>query len=168
MNEITFWVPALPEQALSANGGGRSRRDPWSLSEAKLSLGDVTYHAVLAAYAPNIPTITPPVVISVTLYVRHNTRNGDGLYRPKDPSNIGGDVLKPIIDYGLVRHGIIPDDDYLTVESVVLRVRHVQTLIEEGFSVSVRTFEPAPQTVDIGEASEVHYATQESEREEQA
>ena len=137
---MDVWIPALPGRALSANGGGRSRRDPWTLSEAKLTLGDVAYHAVLAAYAPNIPTIPTPVTITVTLSARHGTKNGDGLYRPRDPSNIGGDVLKPIIDYGLVRLGVIPDDDYTHVAEVRLRVKHVGELRDEGIQVRVETW----------------------------
>jgi len=138
---VTFsvWVPALPARALSANGGGRSRRDPWSLSEAKLALGEAAYHAVLAAYAPNIPRFDEQVVITATLRARHGTRNGDGLYRPRDPANIGGDVLKPVIDYGLVRNGVIVDDDYRHVAAVVLRVEPVKSLAEEGIVLEVRT-----------------------------
>lgn len=131
------WVPSLPARILSANGGGRSRRDPWALSEAKLALGDVAYHAVLAAYAPSIPHFEAPVVVTVTLYARHGTKNGDGLYRPEDPSNIGGDVLKPLLDYGLVRNGVIDDDDYTHIEEVRLAVRHVERLEDEGISVIV-------------------------------
>lgn len=134
---VRVWVPALPARALSPNGGGRSRRNPWELSEAKLALGDVAYHAVLAAYAPNIPVITPPVVITATLFARHGTRNGDGLYRPTDPSNLGGDVLKPLIDYALVRLGVIPDDDYRNVTEVRLRVEHVSEIKDEGVLLEV-------------------------------
>ena len=134
---FSVFVPMLPARALSANGGGRSRRDPWSLSEAKLELGDCSYHAVLAAYAPHVPSFTGRVIITATLYARHNTKNGDGRYRPRDPSNIGGDCLKPLIDYGLVRLGVIPDDDYLTVDEVRLRVRHVDSLEEEGIRLEV-------------------------------
>lgn len=127
----------MPRRALSPNGGGRSRRNPWELSEAKLELGDCAYHAVLAEYAPNIPQFAGMVVITATLYARHHTRNGDGLFRPQDPGNIGGDVLKPIIDYGLVRLGVIVDDDYQHVEEVRLRVRHVDTLEAEGIELVV-------------------------------
>ena len=137
MTHLQVWIPALPETALSPNGGKRSRRDPWTLSEAKLTLGDVAYHAVLGAYAPNIPHLEAPVVITFTLYARHRTRNGDGRYRPTDPSNLGGDVLKPVIDYGLVRLGVIDDDDYTVVREVRLRIGHVDTLEEEGIRLEV-------------------------------
>jgi hypothetical protein len=137
MTHLEVWVPALPATALSPNGGKRSRRNPWELSNAKLELGDVAYHAVLGAYAPNIPHFEPRVIITCTLYAWHNRRNGDGLYRPTDPSNLGGDVLKPLIDYGLVRHGIIDDDDYTVVQEVRLRIGHVGTLAEEGIMLEV-------------------------------
>lgn len=137
VSQMDVWVPALPQRALSANGGGRSRRDPWSLSEAKLALGDVTWHAILAAHGPNVPHLTPPVIISATLYARHGTKNGDGLYRPTDPSNLGGDCLKPIVD-AFVKHQVIPDDSYKYVELVTLRVQHVDRLEDEGVSVNIR------------------------------
>ena len=137
MTQISFWVPALPETALSPNGGKRSRRNTWSLSEAKLTLGDVAFHAALAAFGPDMPSLVPPVVISATLFAKHNSKNGDGLYRPTDPSNIGGDVMKPVIDSGLVKTKIIPDDSYKYVNAVVLMVRHVNTHEEEGILVSV-------------------------------
>lgn len=137
MTHLEVWVPALPETALSPNGGKRSRRNPWELAEAKLALGDVAYHAVLGAYAPNIPHLDAPVVITCTLYAWHHRRNGDGLYRPTDPSNLGGDVLKPLIDAALVRTGIIDDDDYKTVAEVRLRIGHVEDLASEGIMLEV-------------------------------
>lgn len=142
---MTFqvWIPALPQRALSANGGGRSRRDPWGLRDAKLELGEVAYHAVLA-HGPNLPTFSPPVVITATLFARHGTKNGDGLYRPTDPSNIGGDVLKPLIDYGLVKLKVIGDDNYWNadtqtgwVREVRLRVEHVSEIKDEGVLLEV-------------------------------
>lgn len=138
---LEVWVPALPDRALSANGGGRSRRNPWELADAKLALGDVTYHAVLAAYAPNIPALKAPVVVTVTLHAAHGKKPKDHLYRPLDPGNIGGDVLKPLLDYGLVRHGVIPDDDHNTIHEIRLRVRHCETLQEEGIALEVEELE---------------------------
>ncbi len=130
-------MPAMPRRELSPNGGGRSRRDPWSLSEAKLELGTCAYHAVLAAYAPNIPHFEPRVDVFVTMFARHNTRNGDGLYRTTDSANLGGDITKPLLDYGLVRAGVLDDDDYRFVRRVILEVRHVDTLEAEGIELVV-------------------------------
>ena len=128
----------LPKRALSPNGGKRSRRDPWEVAEAKLELGDCAYHALLAAHGPNVPPLTPPVRVAVVLYARHGTKNKDGLYRPEDCGNVGGDVLKPILDYAVVRHGVVPDDDYRNIESVTLMVKHVDSLSEEGIAVEIR------------------------------
>lgn len=71
------------------------------------------------------------MVITITMYARHHTRNGDGYYRSTDPSNLGGDIAKPIVD-ALVRLDILTNDDYTVVDEVRLRVRHVDTLEEEG------------------------------------
>lgn len=137
VTSLTFWVPALPRRALSPNGGARSRRNPWEVAEAKLELGDVAFHAMLAAHGPNVPHLTPPVRVAVCLYCKHGTKNKDGLYRAQDVGNIGGDVLKPILDYAIVRHGVVPDDDYTNIESVTLMVRHVDRLEDEGIDVLI-------------------------------
>lgn len=133
---LRVWIPTLPEKALSPNGGQRSRRNPWQVAESKLELGTATHHAILAAYAPSIPTLTAPVVITLTMYAKHHSRTGDGYYRPLDPSNIGGDVLKPIVD-ALVRLDILASDDYKHVEEVRLRMRHVENLTDEGLLLEV-------------------------------
>jgi hypothetical protein len=73
----------------------------------------------------------------VVLYAKHGTRNGDGLFRPKDAGNIGGDVLKPILDYAVVRHGVVPDDDYRYIDTVTLAVRHVEDNANEGIWVRI-------------------------------
>ena len=137
MSSLTFWIPALPKRALSPNGGQRSRRNPWEVAEAKLALGDVAFHAMLAAHGPTVPHLATPVRVAVCLYCKHGTKNKDGLYRPADAGNVGGDVLKPILDYAIVRHGVVPDDDYTNIESVTLMVRHVDRLEDEGIEVRV-------------------------------
>lgn len=139
---LEVWVPALPQRPLSPNGGQRSRRNPHEVADAKLTLGDVAWHAVRAKYGPDVPTLTPPVIISLTLYAKHNAKTGDGLYRPTDPSNIGGDVAKPVIDAGLVKNGVIPDDTYKCVDLVTLRVEHVERLQDEGIALEVWEHRP--------------------------
>ena len=133
---FSVWVPALPLRALSPNGGQRSRRDPWAVSSAKLELGSATHHAILAAYAPTIPHLDAPVAITITMYAKHHTRNGDGYYRSTDPANLGGDIAKPIVD-ALVRMDILDGDDYKVVSEVRLRVRHVDRLEAEGIRLEV-------------------------------
>lgn len=128
---LSVWIPTLPERALSPNGGQRSRRNPWQVANSKLELGSATHHAILATCAPDIPRLSAPVVITITLYAKHYAKAGDGYYRTADPSNLGGDVAKPIVD-ALVRLDVLPGDDYKVVDEVRLRVRHVETLEEEG------------------------------------
>lgn len=143
---LSFWISALPKRALSPNGGQRSRRDPWEVAAAKTELGDASWHALREAHGPTVPTLTPPIRVAVALYAKHGTKNGDGLYRPEDCGNVGGDVLKPILDYAIVRHGVIPDDDYKNIESVTLMVRHVETNAEEGIMVTlVEAGEDSPE-----------------------
>lgn len=137
MTALSFWISALPKRALSPNGGQRSRRNPWEVAEAKTELGDAAWHAIREAYGPTVPTLTPPIRVAVALYAKHGTKNKDGLYRPEDCGNVGGDVLKPILDYAVVRHGVVPDDDYHNIESVTLMVRHVETNEEEGLMVTL-------------------------------
>ena len=132
---ISVWVPVLPIKALSPNGGGRSRRNPWEVASAKLELGTACHHAILAAYAPEIPHFSVPVVITITMYAKHHTRNGDGYYRSTDPANLGGDIAKPLVD-ALVRLDIIDGDDYKRVTEVRLQMRHVDTLSDEGICIT--------------------------------
>lgn len=138
---LEFFIPALPSRALSPNGGQRSRRNPWEVATAKTELGDAAWHALREAHGPTVPALTPPVRVAVALYAKHGTKNGDGLYRPEDAGNVGGDVLKPILDYAIVRLGVVPDDDYRFIESVTLMVRHVETNAEEGIAVRVQEVE---------------------------
>ncbi len=133
---MSVWIPTLPERALSPNGGQRSRRNPWQVAESKLELGSATHHAILATYAPSIPHLNAPVAITLTMYAKHHTRNGDGYYRSTDPANLGGDIAKPIVD-ALVRMDILDGDDYKVVDEVRLRVRHVDSLEEEGIRLAV-------------------------------
>jgi len=102
-----------------------------------MELGDAAWHALREAHGPNVPSLTTPVRVAVALYAKHGTKNKDGLYRPEDAGNVGGDVLKPILDYALVRHGVVPDDDYRYIDSVTLMVKHVESNAEEGIMVRI-------------------------------
>lgn len=57
-------------------------------------------------------------------------------YRPKDVGNMGGDVLKPILD-AFTWLEIWPDDDWKHVPEVTLRIERVETIEEEGICVEV-------------------------------
>lgn len=147
MSGLAFFIPALPKRALSPNGGQRSRRNPWEVAAAKLELGEAAWHALREAHGPTVPALTPPIRVAVALYAKHGTKNKDGLYRPEDCGNVGGDILKPILDYAVVRLGVVPDDDYRNIESVTLMVRHVDSNADEGIMVQmVGAEEDSPET----------------------
>ena len=131
---VAFVVRTLPGRALSTNG---SKRDHHEVSGAKMALGAEAFTEALAQLGPEMPHFDCRVDISLTFYVKHHARTGDGLYRPLDPSNIGGECIKPVIDYGLVKHGVIEDDDYTHVRYVVLSIQHVEDLTEERIEVRV-------------------------------
>ena len=131
---VAFVVRTLPGRALSSNG---SKRDHHEVSGAKMALGAEAFTEALAQLGPNMPRFEGRVDIALTFYVKHHARTGDGLYRPLDPSNIGGECIKPVIDYGLVKHGIIADDSYEFVRYVVLSIQHVEVLTEERIEVRV-------------------------------
>ncbi len=128
-----FSIPTLPSRALSSNG---SKRNHHEVSAGKMRLGADAYTASHDALGPNFPHFEY-VDIFITFYVKHRTRNGDGLYRPLDPSNIGGECIKPIIDYGVVKPGIIDDDDYKHVRWVGCHIENVSNLNEERMEVRV-------------------------------
>ena len=58
-------------------------------------------------------------------------------YRPKDVGNIGGDVLKPILD-ALVWMELIKDDDYTHIPEVRLRIERVAEVADEGIYVEMQ------------------------------
>lgn len=133
---ISFSIPTLGGQSLSSNAGG-AKRHPFAISAAKNALGEAAYFSALAACGPVIRTIEGRVDIALTFYICHGKKPGDGLYRFTDPSNGGGDVAKPILDYGLVKTGLIEDDDYKHVRYFITSVEHVETLAEERIEVQV-------------------------------
>lgn len=135
---IQFSIPTLPSRALSTNG---SKRDHHEVSAGKMSLGADSYTAAHEALGPDFPHFDGRVDIAITFYVKHRTRNGDGLYRPLDPSNIGGECIKSVIDYGLVKTGIIDDDDYTHVRYVILSIESVSELSAERIEVRVMEVE---------------------------
>jgi len=139
---VTFWVPTLPARALSSNGGGRSRRNPWEVAEAKMQLGGDAHIAALAALSPALPHFDGRVDISLTFHIKPHAKPQDGLLRSLDPSNCGGEPAKCIIDHALVQTGIIADDDYKHVRYVVLSIEPVAELRDEGIAVLVREIVP--------------------------
>lgn len=137
---VSFSIPTLPGRALSTNG---SKRDHHEVSGAKMALATEAFTEALAQLGPQMPRFECRVDIALTFYVKHHARTGDGLYRPLDPSNIGGECIKPVIDYGLVKHGVIADDDYTHVRYVVLSIERVEDLRAERIEVRVIPVEEA-------------------------
>ena len=136
---VTFFVPTLPARALSSNG---SKRNHHEVSAGKMQLGADAWNAALHALGPRMPHFEGRVDISLTFHVKPHAKPRDGLYRPIDPSNIGGECIKPVIDYGIVKHGIIEDDSYVYVRYVVLSIEPVAELRDEGIAVLVREIVP--------------------------
>lgn len=137
VNRVEVFIPIMPSRILSPNGSrGVTKRAQMAVVDGKVELGIETDKAILATFYPDFPRLTPPVIITLTLFARHNTKNGDGRYRAEDVFNIGGDIAKNIVD-AFVKRGIIPDDDYKNVPYGVLHIQHVERLEDEGFMVRI-------------------------------
>lgn len=150
MTSFAFTIPALPDRLLSSNAGGRSRRNPWAVAEAKGVLKNNTMEAMkdhqpIPAFARCTVTVTlyhsnkRPKVEECPRCLIEALNGGDAAcccYRPSDVGNIGGDVLKPILD-GMTWMEMVTDDDYTHVEAVTLRIGRVATVAEERIEVYV-------------------------------
>jgi len=135
MTSIEFWVPTLGGQSLSSNGGKVSRH-PLAVAGAKDALGEASYFACLRALGPTVPALTPPVDVYLDFFISKR-RPKDGLYRFTDPSNGGGNVAKPVIDAGIVKTGIIPDDTHQYIRFFTTHITPVSEVSEEGIQVRV-------------------------------
>lgn len=151
MIDFTFKIPVLPDRMLSSNAGNRSRRNPWAVAEAKGALKGATMEALMRA-----GELPHPTRCTVTVTVWHSGKRprveqcprcleaamADKsistccCYRPRDVGNIGGDVLKPILD-GMVWMEMFADDSADIVEEVRLRIGRVATVAEERIVVNV-------------------------------
>lgn len=141
---------------LSSNAGKRSRRDPWSVAEARGRLKNDTMEALRdLAELPRLERAS----ICITL-MRSKRRpkleqcprcleralggaNIDSCccYRPQDVGNIGGDPIKPILD-ALVWMEILPDDDHTHLVALTLMIEIVETIPEEGYVVTIQELIP--------------------------
>ena len=165
----TFFVPALPRAVLSSNGDPREPRNRWTKGHAKEEIGSIALQASIEAY-PDVEPFDGQVDVMLVFCVRPSRNadcprclqralengnrrfnfNGECLcYRPTDPSNIGGEVTKSIIDYGVAGGPptdrvtrLITDDAHQYVRYVLLGRRKVEAIEEEGVEVSVRAVEP--------------------------
>lgn len=165
MSAIDTFIPALPERMLSGNAGSRSRRDPWSLANARMLLKGEAISALQAHPLPKIQRATADVTLvhsgkrpKAEACPRCRGRIGDGTYpsyaipkdrakplpcvcyRPWDVGNIGGEPLKPVID-ALTYLDVLVDDtaEYLT--AITLRIQRCTTLEQEGIRLVVEEIE---------------------------
>lgn len=138
---LEFWIPDLPQRALSSNG---SHGNAFAVVAAKDALGESAYFAALHDLGP-----TRPQFQRADIYLDfHISRRKpqDGRYRFTDPSNGGGNVAKCIIDSGIVKAGLIPDDSHQYVRYFTTHITPVDTVAEEGVYVRVTEAE-APENV---------------------
>lgn len=166
---LSVWIPALPQRVLSGNAGSRSRRDPWAVANARgLLKGEVM--AALLSLGPVPCAHFERARVTVTLRLTNKKpkamdcgqcvelmaagdyprwsipANGASPvpcchYRPKDVGNIGGDVLKPILD-AFTWLEVWPDDDFTHVPEVTLKIERVAEIADEGIAVTVEQLEP--------------------------
>lgn len=158
---FAFFVPALPYRCLSSNAGARSRRDPWSIADARGILkGEVMDAIIGRANLPHFDRASVTVTLVCTSRRPKATEcprcrlliaGGDYpqwaipdrdkplpcvCYRPKDCGNVGGDPLKPVLD-ALVWTEIIDDDDWKHVPRVTVAIERVDRLEDEGILVEL-------------------------------
>jgi len=139
VDSLSFTIMTLPRRALSTNGNKRDRHE---VSDAKGEMGSWAYTSMLEQHGPDIPQFRGSRVdILLMFHVKHHAKTGDGLYRPLDPSNIGGECIKPVIDYGLCKTGVIEDDSYKHVRYVVLGIENEPDLSRERIEVTVKAVE---------------------------
>jgi len=160
---IDVFIHALPEKMLSSNAGSRSRRDPWSISTAKMLLKGETIAALQQnCELPKFQRVTADVTLihsgkrpKAVDCPRCKPRMGDGTYpgyaipkdrakplpcvcyRPMDVGNIGGEPLKPILD-ALTYLDILVDDSAEYLAAVTLRIQRCTTLDQEGIRLVVQ------------------------------
>lgn len=159
-DSLSFWVPTLPWRNLSSNAGARSRRNPWDVAE---SAGRLKAEVMEVIKQARPTAFERPVVAALTVYhtgkrpkkdqcPRCSRLSGDYPswavpekretplscveYRPTDVGNIGGSVLKPVLD-ALVWQEVIADDDWTRLTGVYLTIARVPSLADEGLLLTV-------------------------------
>lgn len=139
---MIFFVRALPSRILSPNGGTRDeKRDGKMVVDAMYELSDAAFHTIQNTQEQPYPQFIY-AVISLTFYVRHGAgkcprcRGRCQCYRPRTPSNFGGDITTPILD-ALVKHDIIGGKTWEHVDEVRLRIRAAEEVAKEGILVEV-------------------------------
>lgn len=150
---MMFFVRALPDRILAPNGGTRAQvvdedgathdapRNADHVVSAMYSLGDATFHTVLNTQEQPYPQFHYAVV-RLTFYIKHGARKCPRCrrqcqcFRPRTPSNFGGDISTPILD-ALVKHDIIGGKTWEYVDEVQLRIREAIDAGHEGILVEI-------------------------------
>lgn len=140
---MIVFVRALPARVLSPNGGTRDKpRTAADVVDSMYLFGSEVYHAVLETQEQPYPQFAC-ATISLTFYIRHGAqgrcprcRGHCQCYRPRTPSNFGGDTATPILD-ALVRLGILGGKTWTHVDEVRLRIREAAEVAGEGVLVEV-------------------------------
>lgn len=137
-----FFVRQLPRAILSPNGGTRDEhRNGQQVVDAMYEISDAAFHTIQNTIEQPYPQFLL-VVVTLTFYIRHGTRKcprcrGRCLcYRPRTPSNFGGDISTPILD-ALVKHDIIGGKTWEHIDEVRLRIRECEDATQEGILVEV-------------------------------
>lgn len=132
---LQFHVPMLPPSIITSNRTSKTNAGARGKWAARAELQAETHTTILAKYSPDIPRLAKA---SLAMTYRCTTRRpGDGCYRPKDVPNIGGDILKAVVD-GVVDAGVLPDDSDEYLIAVALGIERVEELSEEGIYVEIQ------------------------------
>lgn len=136
---VSFMVHHLPKSVITSNRTSKSEAGARGKWAERAELQAETHKAILAAFAPTIPELAC-ASIAVT-YVHSSKKPGDGLYRPKDVPNIGGDILKAVVD-GVVDAGVLPDDTREHLPAVGLAIERCDEIAQEGILVTIQELVP--------------------------
>lgn len=136
---ISFLVPHLPKSVITSNRTSQSSGGARGKWRERAELQAITHQTIIAAFAPDIPEVAcASIAVS---YRCTNKKPGDGCYRPKDVPNIGGDILKAVVD-AIVDAGVLEDDDRVHLPAVALGIEPVDELADEGVYVTIQELIP--------------------------
>lgn len=154
MKTHEIMIRYLPDALISSNTWSDNRQKALAIHAEKEQITVHTINGIRQHFGPELPH-WDCVSISVT-YCHTNKKPGDGSWRPHDPSNVGADVLKAVVDSftpeeykkdGSIKKlglGLIDDDahpDFRKRGSVVaagVTLEKVERLDQEGLLVTVQ------------------------------
>lgn len=131
---MQFFVRHLPKSVITSNRTAQSNTGARGKWAERAELQAETALAIQATYQQAIPKFQRAA--TAITYMHTFKKPGDGLYRPRDPWNIGGDIAKAVID-GIVDMGVLPDDDWTHIASGTVMIEKVDEIADEGILVTV-------------------------------